>query len=153
MAVTIEVPYEKTFTAAKPIAQTFQYLTDWENAVPKNFPGVETFERVGEDTYRWGFETVKIQSYEFGLKLVTRFKKVGSTQIDVEPMPGGNCAFQGGWTLQESGTNTQVKFRASLKLDLPIPFFLKAVAGPLAQKELSRFFDRYVARVEKNIAT
>ena len=47
-------------------------------------------------------------------------------------------------------TGTKITFTVNFEIEIPVPGFLKGMAVPLAQKELVKLFDRYVARVEKN---
>ena len=49
----------------------------------------------------------------------------------------------------EFGDKTKVTFEVKMQTELPLPFFLKAIAAPITQTELSKFFDRYIANVSK----
>ncbi len=151
MAVKVEVPFHKVFTSKHSPAETYAYFADVEKSVPGNFPGVEGFDSVGPDTFRWIFETVGYSGYELQIKLVTRFKKTPETRIDVTPVAEpGACLFTGSWAFAPEGSGTRVTFDVKFEIELPVPGFLKGMAAPLAQKELTKLFERYIGRVEKN---
>jgi len=152
MAVKIEVPYSKTFRSPKDVSSTMKYFSDFESSIPKAFPGLERFEKVEPAVYRWAFEKVRYQNYEFEIKLVTRFT-VHADKIEMKSVPqAGHSNIEGSWSFTPQGDGTDVTFQAKLDTELPLPFFLKAVAGPIAQKELSKLFDRYITNVGKALA-
>ena len=151
MAVRDEVPYKKVFQSKHGISEVYAYFADVEKSVPGNFPGVEGFESTGPDTFRWVFEKVGYSGYELQIKLVTNFTKTPESRIDVTPIAEpGACLFTGGWEFAPSGSGTQITFNVKFEIELPVPGFLKGMAVPLAQKEMVKLFDRYIARVEKN---
>lgn len=151
MAVRVEVLYDKVFSSKHSLAKTYDYFADVEKAVPANFPGVEGFTSIGPDTFRWEFEKVGYSGYELQIKLVTRFQKTPPSRVDVIAVPEpGACSFNGGWTFTSEGSGTRIQFKAKFEIEIPVPGFLKGMATPLAQKELTKLFDRYIARVEKN---
>jgi carbon monoxide dehydrogenase subunit G len=151
MAVLVKVPYQKSFVSKHSPEETYDYFADLEKAIPGNFPGVEAFENKGPDTFKWVFEKVGYSGYELQIKLVTKFTKTRPTRIEVTPVaePGG-CLFTGGWKFTPEGSGTRIDFDAEFQIEIPVPGFLKGMATPLAQKELVKLFDRYIARVEKN---
>jgi ribosome-associated toxin RatA of RatAB toxin-antitoxin module len=151
MAVRVEVPYHRVFHTKRNLSDTYAYFSDLEKSVPANFPGVEGFETVSKDTFRWVFEKVGYSGYEVQIKLITKFSYTPEKRIDVAPIAEpGACLFTGSWQFEPKGTGTQVEFTVTFVMELPIPGFLKGMAVPLAQKEMTKLFDRYIARVEKN---
>ena len=153
MAVRITVPYEKLFLSPLSLEATYQYFSNFEKSIPGNFPGLEVFEPQGNETYRWVFEKVGHSGYELQIQLITRFEKHPHSRINaVSVAAPGASGFKGGWAFQSQGEKTQVTFQAQFEIELPIPSLLKSMAAPLAQRELTKLFDRYIARVEKNIS-
>lgn len=151
MAVRVEVPYRRSFVLNKNPQEVFDYLWDVRRSVPENFPGLEHFDEVQKNTYRWSFEKIGYSGYEFGIRLVTAFSSTDSNKIEVRPVAeSGASDFTGSWSLSPSGGGTEIVFDAKFVVELPIPFFVKAVAVPLAQSEIKKLFDRYVDRVAKN---
>lgn len=154
MGVRISVPHESTFTLPLPRDAAFRYLTSWEKAIQGNFPGVEEFESKGPNTYRWRFESFSYGGYDFAVGFTTRFDVKEPSDITMVPVPdSGGSTLQGSWHLEEKGAATEVRFRATLELELPIPFFMKGMATPITQKEIGKLFQRYVDRVAKNSPT
>lgn len=150
MAVKVRVAYRGSVKSPFDADRTFAFFRDYEKAIPAHFPGLETFSRVPPDAYRWQFEGVSYAGYEFRIELATRFKAEPNRLIAMEPVSGlGNAQLAGRWELSPSGSGTTVTFDASLEADLPVPFFLKSMASSVAQKELAKVFDRYLANVEK----
>ncbi len=152
MAIRVTVNYEKSFLSPLSLENTFAYFSDCEKTIPENFPGVEVFAPKGNDTYQWVFEKVGYSGYELQIKLLTQFKEKPFESIQVTSVPEpGACSFDGGWTFFPEGDKARVHFKANIEVELPVPGFLKGMATPLAQKELTKLFDRYIARVEKNL--
>lgn len=152
MAVQIEIPYEHSFSSAKSPAETFAYLSDLDKSVAKTFPGLESFTSCGPQQHEWAFEKVGYSGYEFQIRLKTRAEIQAPSHITFHPVGGkGLASLHGGWQLSPEGKGTRVGFKATLSLELPVPGFLKAMARPLAEKEISKLFDRYIQRVEKTL--
>lgn len=153
MAVKVVVPFRREFTTPRGPQATFDYFADVAKSVPENFPGVEEFKPLGPDQYRWVFEKIGYSSYELQIKLATQFHKDSATKLRATPIPEPGAAnFTGSWECNPNGDGTRVTFDAKFEIELPIPGFLKSMAEPVAQKELSKLFDRYIDRVEKNLA-
>lgn len=152
MAIVVDVPYRRTFEVNTSPDKALAYLKDVGTSVPECFPGLEHFEETAPDTYRWLFEKVGYSSYEFQIRLVTTFS-AGPNKLEAHPVAeAGASQFRGTWTFVPSGTGTSITFEVQFKVELPMPFFVKAVAGPIAQTELKKLFDRYVDRVAKNLS-
>ena len=153
MAVKVDVPYQRSFTVAREPEFVFAYFKDVTKAVPENFPGVEEFQPIGTDRYRWVFEKIGYSSYELRIRLATQFQFDAPKRITAIPIPEPDgCLFTGSWDFTAEGSGTKVTFDAKFEIELPIPGFLKSMAAPIAQTELKKLFDRYIDRVEKNLA-
>lgn len=151
MAATVEIRFEKQFTSQKSPADTLAYLSDLKTAIPQNFPGLESFEERAPGVYHWAFEKIRHSGYEFQVRLTTA-KHVGERTLDLSSVPDPKSSpIEASWRVSEDQP-TRVHFKANLKVDLPIPSLLRAVAAPLAQRELSKFFDRYTENVQKTLA-
>jgi len=151
MAVKVEVNYCNSVLCDLSVPETFAYLADAEKSVPPNFPGLENFTKSGTDLYHWEFEKVGQGGYDIQIHLATRIIPKAPDQIQLSSIAGGksNGMLQGHWRLGTKGEKTEATFDIKLDLELPLPFFLKAVAAPVAQKELTKLFDRYLTNVGK----
>ena len=150
MAVKVEENYKKSIKSARPLADTFSYCVDYQKSIGGNFPSLESFKPVGPSVYQWTFEKFGHGGHNLEIALTTRFTEEALKKITLSPAPGTNTGeATGEWIFTPQGEQTEVGFHIRLTLDLPIPFFLKSVAAPLAQKGLTEIFDRYLSNVEK----
>lgn len=153
MAIQVTVPYNKTFSSPKSLEDTFAYLANFEQSVPDNFPGLEKFEKDGSGRYNWQFHKIGHAGYEFTVKFLTECAAKAPKLVEIKSIKTpGYADFNGKWELASGFDGAQVNFTASFGLELPVPGFMKAVAAPLAEKEFLKFFDRYIHRVEANLA-
>lgn len=155
MAVKIEVAYAKTVPVGKSVGETFAFCANLEQHIPKTFPGLVGFEKVETNVYRWIFKKLSYGGNDIELKLVTRFALEEPSRISVTPVEisgPGTSRFTGEWRFQSAGEKCQISFDTRLETELPLPFFLKAVAGPVAQREITNLFDRYLANVAQALS-
>jgi carbon monoxide dehydrogenase subunit G len=153
MAVNIRVDYDKPFQSARDAATTFEYLSDLKTAVPKHFRGVQTFEEKTPSVFHWIFEKIAHSGREIQIRFATQKSTVENKQILLTSVgePGFD-KITASWDVHPAGPGSEVRFKATLEVELPIPGFLKAVIAPMAQRELAKFFDRYIENVEKTLA-
>lgn len=153
MGVNIRVDYDKPFQSARDAASTFAYLSDLKTSIPKHFRGIESFQEKTPGVFHWIFEKIAHSGREVQIKLATKKSTVEDQQILLTSVgePGFD-KITASWDVSPSGSGSQVRFKASLEVELPIPGFLKAMIAPVAQRELAKFFDRYVENVEKTLA-
>lgn len=158
MAVELDVPYENSIVVGQPLGAAFAYVTDVEKHVPATFPGLESFLKKSDDVYEWRFKKIEYGGYAVQILLLTRFLPSPPNRIEIQSVDSpGHSSFTGNWNFEpldpaQNGKHTRLTFSASFKVQLPVPFFLKAMVEPLAQKELSKLFDRYLHNVEKALA-
>ncbi len=154
MALKIEIPYSTSILSPKDLKATYAYFANFENSVGTNFPGLEVFKSQGGDKYDWQFQKVEQSGYGIQIKFATQFQKEAEKAIRVEPIASGEAtaSLKGSWEFESAGDKTKVNFKATFTLELPLPFFLKSVAGPFAQKEISKLFERYTSNVSKAIS-
>lgn len=155
MAVKIDVSYSQKVIATCDLKTAFDYCADPEKSVPPNFPGLEAFERVEAEVYRWVFKKLSYSGMDLQIKLVTKYHASEPAKITLSPVqsPGTTPGrFTGEWNFKEEKDETHLTFAVKLETELPIPFFLKSVAAPIAQKEIAKLFDRYLANVAKALS-
>lgn len=154
MPIKIDVRYSKIQECGNIHANVaYDYLSDFERSVPACFPGIEKFESLGNGGYRWVFEKIAHSGYEMQIKLVTRLTLKKPHRIEMEPLPEpGSSTIKGFWEVDSHHDKARVKFDADLVMELPLPFFVKAMAAPIVQKELTKLFDRYLSNVAKALA-
>lgn len=156
MAVKIEVKSCRSVTVPRSLQETFAYLSDPKTSLLANFPGLQSFESLEPQVFRWVFKKVTYSGQDFQIRFVTRFAPQAPDRIALSSVddPGnfGNSRMQGEWRLRSTAPDTtEITFDVKLDTELPIPFFLKAMAAPLAQTELGKLFDRYLGNVAKTL--
>ena len=150
MPIKVDVRYSKIIDCGMSATETFAYLSDLERAVPTNFPGIERFEPLDNRGYRWTFEKIAHSGYEMQIKLVTRFAIKTPNRIEMESLPEpGASTISGFWQVDSHNNKSKVQFDVDLMMELPLPFFVKGMAAPIVQKELTKLFDRYLSNVAK----
>lgn len=153
MGVNIRVNYDRNFKSTRDAASTFGYLNDLNTSVPKHFYGVETFEEKGPGVFHWIFQKIAHSGREVQIKLSTKKDVVENKQVLVTSVPEpGFDKITASWDINPAGSGAEVRFQATLEVDLPIPAFLKSVIAPMAERELAKLFDRYVENVEQTLA-
>jgi carbon monoxide dehydrogenase subunit G len=153
MAFKVDVPYRNTIDSSKNQAQTFQFLADLENSIPIHFPGLDSFTKEAELTYHWKFQEVKYGGHQIQIEVLTKFELKSPSHIKMVSVPKpGFSSLRGHWNVEPSGSASRITFEVDLQTELPLPFFLKAMAAPLTQKEITKIFDWYLANVGKALS-
>lgn len=153
MAAVVEIDYQSSIEVNASLAKTYAYLSRVDQSLPTNFPGLQSFKSVGDQAFEWVFEKIGHSGYDIQIKLITKFTSTPETKIQATPqVREGYGNFSGTWNLTAKGSSTKIDFEGRLEIELPIPSFLKVMAGSLAKKELSKLFDRYLSNVAKNLS-
>ena len=150
MPVTVEFNYSKCISSAKTLEETFNYLANWHCAIPNNFPGLESFDKVDAAVYRWQFQKLQYASQAIQLQFVTRFEVHKPDRVEMRSVQGNRV--NGKWRVVGRGQRSEVQFEIHLTIELALPFLFKAMAAPIAQKELTKLFDHYLTNVEKTLS-
>lgn len=149
MAFSIETSCSGEFTCPKDINSTLEFISNYEKSVGALFYGLESFTRIADSTYHWKFKSLNYKGYELSLQFRTEFKKTDQG-IQIIPVKDPTASsLSGAWELSTVSAGCLVKFRASLYGEIPLPFLLKSIVTPLAQKEVSKIFDSYVTNLKK----
>lgn len=149
MAVKVDIPFKGNIEVPGPLESVRAYVTAWEQNLVRNFPGLEKLEPKGPNEYTWIFQNFSYQSISFTLKTTTRFEVQGNVARIIPSGTDEMATFSGEWTFSGSEP-TRVRFTAQMELELPIPKLMKAMAQPLARKELGGLMERFLKNVEKN---
>lgn len=153
MPLPVRVEYSKRLSSAKSAAETFRYLCDVPTSIPSHFPGLASFDEVRPDCFEWVFEKLKHSGYEFQIKLSTektvqdpyRLRLIGEKQKDYS-------AVNASWQVVPNGDASDIEFQITIEIEIPVPSLLKGMVTPLAQRELTKFFDRYAENIKKTLA-
>lgn len=128
------------------------FLSNFEISVGKKFEGLESFKREDHNKYRWTFESINYGNYHLQITFITKFKKKDPQTLEIIPVKATDkAALSGCWRLKPNQDGTLVTFEATLVGELPLPGLMKTMIAPLAQREVTKLFNRYVENVSKSI--
>lgn len=150
MPVQIAIPFRKRLEFQADLSAVFHYIADVKTNVPKDFPGVESFDEIGPSTYRWIFEKIGYSGYELAIQFDTLITTQANSWVAATPTGSGKTRFRAKWTFSGDTNKTTVDLDAELDLELPIPGFLKGMAAPITQREITGLFESYAAAVVTN---
>lgn len=151
MSFSVPVTFESSFLSTLSRDSVFRFLSHYPVSFGKCFPGIESFECTAENTYQWKFQPLSYGGYTIHLILETVFRQSPDSIFfeSITDRDPSQSRVKGNWTLSEKESKTCASFGIGLEMKLPLPFFLKSMATPMVQKELTKVFDRYL----KNVAT
>lgn len=151
MAFNVEIHCRSSFLSPYSIDKTMEKLTDYEQAVGKNFEDLETFTDEGQGIYLWAFPKLAYGGKELQIKFKTQFKQESRELLKIVSVPSQTKAnLSGQWKLTDSTEGTRVDFEATLMGELPLPGLMKSIVAPLAEREVKKIFDRYIENVAKS---
>lgn len=153
MAFKVKIKYEKSLRSPKDLPTTFSGFLDFDRVIPATFPRLEKFERIDTNRFRWLFKKLSYGGIDIQIKLVTKVEHRTNTAIDIISEPGDDLSdIKATWTFKPANQECDLTFTVDMDAQIPLPFFLKTVTAPLAQKEISRIFDRHLDNVAKALA-
>lgn len=154
MPITVDIQYRRSEKSGRDAKSTLDYLKNIETAIPDNFPGLEALEQVQPEVYRWKFEKISYGGHDLTLSFVTRFRIEEVNRITMDSLADPSSSkVRGHWTVSSANGQVTITFELHLEIQLPLPFFLKSVATPIAQKEITKLFDRYLINVAKTLSS
>ena len=151
MAVLVEIPYHTIWNFPQKRSEVFAYLSDLDRALTAHFPGLDRVKKVGEH-HLWEFEPLEYSGYKLDFRFNTKFHIHPEESIECSPVPGGIGQLHCMWKFKETH-GCQVEYRAKLSVELPVPGLLKSMVTGVAQKEITKLFERYSASVTQKFKT
>ncbi len=152
MAVVVEVPFSQSVKVAKKPADVLAFLKDPKTNIPAHFPGIDELVETHANTYDWNFHKIEYGGYSLTPRLLTKFEEKPDTISIVPQKKAGYSELAGHWRVLPEGAGSKIEFSIKLTMELPIPFFMKGMATPVVQKELSKLFQRYLENVGKTLS-
>lgn len=128
------------------------FLTQYDTSIGKYFDSLESFSQSEDDTYYWKFKTLSYGGYELNIDFLTTFERQGNETLLIIPVDNNSkMHLKGNWNLVPDKGGTLVKFHVTLVGELPLPSFTKSLVTPIAQREVTKIFSRYIKNVSKAI--
>lgn len=149
MAFSVQVEYRRKIDSLRSQEETFAFLSDVSKSIEPLFPGLESLRNISEGRFEWMFQKLSYGGADLQIRLVTEFQWLPPGKILVRSEKGeGLSDYSGHWIVSPSGSvGASIDYLARMEVALPLSSFLKAVAVPIAQKELNKLLDRYTLRV------
>ncbi|MDE2614588.1 MAG: SRPBCC family protein [Burkholderiales bacterium] len=145
MTVTVDIDLGYEFAVKAPIDKVFDVLADVPLSV-SHFPKVDKLVDLGDGAYRW--EMQKVGTAQVGIQTVYACKyasdrKKGS--VVWTPVKGvGNAQIQGSWKLTDKKGATNIVFKTSGKVDVPMPALMKVIVVPVVNGEFEKLVEKYI---------
>jgi len=152
MAVLVEIPYHTIWSFPQKRSDVFKYFADLNSALTSHFPGLIRVKALGNDQYVWEFEPIEHSGFKLDFRFNTQIRVTPEESIECVPTGGGTGQLQCTWNFKDA-KGCEVEYRAKLSMELPVPGILKSMATNLAQKEITKLFERYSASVTKKFKT
>jgi carbon monoxide dehydrogenase subunit G len=152
MAVQIEVPFTKSVSVSRKPAEVLAFLKQPSTNIPTHFPGIDSLEKVGPELYDWHFRKLEYGGHSLTPKLLTKFEDKTDGIDILAQKKAGYSELAGYWRVLPEGAGSKIEFNIKLTMELPIPFFMKGMATPVVQRELSKLFQRYLENVGKTLS-
>ena len=141
----------KTIRVKAPLKKVFDYMSDVTES-SKCQPGVEKVEEIDDRTYRWTQKEKDYGPVKFQVTYTLHYDTNDKDRITWKSTGEGNTDVEGGvWLKAIDDKTTEVKVENALASDVPIPRLMKAVAKPIANKELEKTVNAYLENLKKAI--
>ncbi len=153
MAVSITVHYHKSILSLKSPDETFKYFANFENAIPANFPGLESFKKLESERYHWRFKKLSFAGQTIEIEFTTSFVCKPSSSISIVPVdtPKGS-KLDGVWAFEPNASGCRITFSVTLSLALSFPSLFGSIVKSMAEQQVQSFFDRYMINVESALS-
>ncbi|MCX6103234.1 MAG: hypothetical protein NT000_08235 [Proteobacteria bacterium] len=152
MAFSVTITCSESFHSSCTPEKTMLFLTQYNTSIGKYFDSLESFSKSKDDTYHWKFKTLSYGGSEFNIQFLTTFESKGNETLLIIPVDkNSKMNLTGRWDLLPDKGGTLVRFNVTLVGELPLPSFTKSFVTPLAQREVSKIFSRYITNVSKAI--
>ena len=153
MTVKVSIELDRKFSVSADKNTVFAFLADVPGSA-SHFPKVEALTDLGDNTFRWEMEKVGLGDHAIQTVYACKYTPEESTGvISWSPIKGdGNSVVSGAWTITESASGTDVEFKTSADLTLPLPGLLKLAISPVVKHEFNSMVDEYIDNLKGALA-
>ena len=131
-----------------PVEEVYNYLLDVSES-SKCYDNLISVEKVDDHTYRWVMKEKDYGPIKFQNRYTLTYTSNDVDRIGWKSTGEGNTDVGGEVTLRAVGKRaSEVTVTNSLASDIPIPKLMKALAKPMATKELERTIDTYLKNLK-----
>ncbi len=153
MTVKVTIELDRKFSVSADKETVFELLAD----VPKSaahFPKVEELKDLGDNCFRWEMEKVGLGDHAIQTIYACKYAPdAASGIITWTPIKGeGNGVVSGSWKISEGAKGTDIHFKTSSELTLPLPGLLKLAISPVVKHEFNGMVDEYIDNLKGALA-
>ncbi len=142
--------FSKSVALASPLARVHAFLADVPKQTRELFPGIRAVEVMEGECLRWQFKRLDVKGLSLEIECFTRIE-VTPNRISALPVSGrGNAVLSIQWILEPGDHGCRLTLEADFGLEMNIPIWLKPLAAPFAESELSKLFERYLSEVTRH---
>ncbi|MFC1890242.1 SRPBCC family protein, partial [Thermodesulfobacteriota bacterium] len=142
---------KKSIRIKASLEDVYNYLLDVSKS-SECYDNLESVEKVDDETYRWLMKEKDYGPLKFQVRYVLTYASNDVDCISWKSTGEGNTDVDGEVVLKAVGDGaTEVTVTNNLASDIPIPRLMKAVAKPMATKELERTIDTYLKNLKATL--
>jgi carbon monoxide dehydrogenase subunit G len=152
MAFTVAINIQREFQTLCTSEKVFELLADVPRSA-SHFPKVDQLVDLGDNSFRWEMEKIKIGSYTLQQTIYAcRYTADSATRkVAWKPVSGvGNAIVQGEWTITPRAGSTTVTIKTKGDLTVDFPSFLEFIISPLVVMEFTGMIERYLANLQES---
>ncbi len=145
MTVKVNIEIDRKFSVSADSDAVFTLLADVP-ASASHFPKVEALTDLGGNSFRWEMEKVGLGDHAIQTIYACNYvPNDAAGEITWQPIKGeGNGVVSGAWKIAPSAKGTDIHFKTSAELTLPLPGLLKLAISPVVKHEFNSMVDEYI---------
>jgi carbon monoxide dehydrogenase subunit G len=145
MTVKVNIELDRKFSVSADPDAVFALLADVP-ASASHFPKVEALTDLGDNSFRWEMEKVGLGDHAIQTIYACKYiPNAAAGEITWQPIKGeGNGVVSGAWKITASAKGTDIQFKTSAELTLPLPGLLKLAISPVVKHEFNGMVDDYI---------
>ena len=153
MTVKVNIELDRKFSVSADKATVFKLLADVPESA-SHFPKVEALTDLGDNSFRWEMEKVGLGDHAIQTIYACKYSPDESNGIITwSPIKGeGNGIVSGSWKITEGSKGTDIHFKTSSELTLPLPGLLKLAISPVVKHEFNGMVDDYIDNLKGALA-
>ena len=145
MTVKVNIELDRKFSVSADRDTVFALLADVP-ASASHFPKVDALTDLGDNSFRWEMEKVGLGDHAIQTVYACKYiPNDAAGEITWQPIKGeGNGVVSGSWKISGSDKGTDIQFKTSAELTLPLPGLLKLAISPVVKHEFNSMVDEYI---------
>mgnify|MGYP003637345215 FL=1 len=145
MTIKVNIELDRKFSVSADKDTVFALLADVPGSA-SHFPKVEALTDLGDNCFRWEMEKVGLGDHAIQTIYACKYSPDESNAVITwSPIKGeGNGVVSGAWNITEGSKGTDIHFKTSAELTIPLPGLLKLAISPVVKHEFNSMVDEYI---------